>query len=323
MGTLVNPSTTRLGLTHFWVINYPITLRSRFPMIDKYRIQSYIYCIHKFCVWFFSTRYHKEFYTTLYLIYDKIVFNQTGFLGSAKNTQPKMQITINFFDFYFHVYFFENKHRMSQVVLNQISNVLDTYLGPRIGSAEGSNLVGVKERETLYNMLYYHAKAVLTFKRFIMTFYKKFFSLLRELGFRQAFVRIHRHFFPQMPIKCIMKVTPYANEVTAKFLAIYLERKTRTGTPVNSVLKLIYKYLRNIPRIKGFRIVISGRFIRGKKKGFVSRTTGTYSFGRYNKNHLLDYATTCADLKTGLCGFKVWLCLLPKRRQYQNIKNVL
>lgn len=305
MSSLINPATARLGITRTWVINYPITLSANFPIIESYRLQSYLYCLHSFAHLIFAERYHRQFYMNLFIIFNRIHFNQTGFPSLLSHNLPKLKLTFTFFDFFAHVNNYNNYGKIFKRVSQKFRFKVQELALPL------RDLYNHPSMYQFYGFFYNFAKALIEMKLIFKEYYKQFNFLLRKTGFKLAFIRIHRFFFFKMPIVCSFQVHPYLGKVSAKFIAIYLERKVRTGTHIYRALKLVHKYLRQVRHVIGYRIICAGRFQRGKKAGFLSRSVGIFSYGRYSKSHFLDYATSSTDLKTGICGFKVWLCSSP------------
>jgi hypothetical protein len=261
--------------------------------------------------WIFADKKHYTFYLEYFTVFDKLKFNIQGFLSNQKKSRHSMIITVSFFDFYLHVKnyrsFLYYSNKVTQIFRKQTES-LDLNL-----SLLTQNLFATPEKNLFkyYGFFYRFAKMFIVYKKLFKVYFKKFDRLLYSSGFKLGFLRIHKHFFPNFPVTCIFEIKPYLGQVNAKFIAIYLERKVRTGTSVYAALRMMHKYLRRVRWVVGYRVVCAGRFQRGKMAGYVSRFRGVFSYGRYYKNHALDYATSTADLKTGLCGFKVWVCFSP------------
>jgi hypothetical protein len=305
MTVLINPAIVRLGITRTWVINCPFTISTNDSMLETYRIQSYLFCLNQYCNWIFVNKLRKQFYMQLFVIYDRIKLNFAGFSSLQKSNKSKMVLHFCFFDFNAHVHNYNNHHLLFNRVIRSLRFKLKDLFLPFKDLQFDKNLYA------FYGFFYTYTKNILMVRRFFKFYFRRFRILLRKIFFKKAFIRVHKHFFINFPVVCIFQLTPYVGKITAKFLAVYLERKVRTGTRVNRALRLVHKYLRRIRHVIGYRVICSGRFQRGKKGGFTSRAYGVFSYGRFSKTHILDYACTYSNMKTGICGFKVWVCSSP------------
>jgi hypothetical protein len=358
---LVNPRTSRLGISTFWRVNYLPIIKSKYPIVEQYKYEHYIVSLESFFQHFFLKKIRNIFFKRLYYIYDTFSFNAYGFPGVASSSKHKstqyFRLDIYLLDYYFHVYYGVNLRyirkyfisRKCAPYLKKIQLFKESILRKRRLYMEElrSNF---KKREVLEdkknylslpadildlskdvmihtdNLLRYNKqiRLIINFvKHFVIccrllkshmeVYMRRFKIFLRLLHFRTRLMRLHNYFFGGIPLNCIVHVVHHnPRTVTAKFLCKFIERQLSHGRFVPSIINLIFKFLKRNKRIKGLRIVCSGRFIRGKKKGYISRAKGGCTFGGYsiwtNKAYTIDYAETTYQLRTGMCGFRIWLC---------------
>lgn len=311
MSHLINPANARLGITRFWTVNYPITLHGKYPILENYKLQSYLYSLDFFCNWYFADRYKRLFYLNMFLIYDKIMLNQIGFPSLDSKSRSKLLVTISFYDFYMHVDSFLNLWPLIQKTRLIMQNKYYITKHTRMFT----DLWKYSDIQIFLNFF----KAYTTALKQTRIYLKKFYSVLHNVCMHYKvynhITKIHRHFFPTYPVHFTILAVPYAGFVTAKFVAIYLERKLRTGTPLGRTLFLVRKYLRKTRIVIGYKITVAGRFKRGKKGGYFYRKKGIFAYGHYDNKFLLDYGTSSAEMNTGIVGFKVYLCLRLHRKK--------
>jgi hypothetical protein len=311
MSLLINPATARLGITRFWTVNYPITLHSKYPILENYKLQSYLYSLDFYAHWYFADRYKRLFYLNMFLIYDRIMLNQVGFPSKDPKTLSKLTVSICFYDFYLHVNSFLNLWPLVQktralmsdkyYITKQTKMFTDLYKSPNI--------------KIFISFFEAYISALKESRKYIKKFYSVLHNVCMHYKVYHHITIIHKHFFPIYPVQFNFVAVPYSGFLTAKFVAIYLERKLRTGTPLGRTLFLVRKYLRRSKIVVGYRITVAGRFKRGKKGGYFYRRKGIFAYGRYDSKFLLDYGTSSAEMNTGLVGFKVYLCLRLHRKK--------
>jgi hypothetical protein len=311
MSHLINPANARLGITRFWTINYPINLHSKYPILENYKLQSYLYCLDFFCHWYFADRYKRLFYLNMFLIYDRLMLNQIGFPSLSVKTQSKLIVTIVFYDFYMHVDSFLNLWPLIQKTRGFLEGKYTLTKQTRMFT----DLWYYSEIQVFINFFKAYATALRETRKYIKKFYSVLHNVCMHFNIYQHITTIHRHFFALYPVQFNILAVPYAGFVTAKFVAIYLERKLRTGTPLGRTLALVRKYLKKTRIVIGYRITVAGRFKRGKKGGYFYRRKGIFAYGHYDNKFLLDYGTSFAEMNTGIVGFKVYLCLRLYRKK--------
>lgn len=103
-----------------------------------------------------------------------------------------------------------------------------------------------------------------------------------------------------------------ANMVSAKVLLLFVESFLKRRRRITKIVKLFYKIMRILNffkkkfRLRGFKLLLAGRFLRRDRATFIWRSKGSVPLS--TKLSKIDFASRSIQMKYSRPIAKLWLC---------------
>lgn len=307
MGHLINPVSTRLGFTSFWVSSWSCFNLDNFSynlMVDN--------LVKNFINWAFSE--------------NRSSFNLTivgAFLSHFKIIRRNNSIRI----FVFLILDSSKFFRSQSVELDpDVLNLRNSYFKFKRrrslllikNSRKRLHRSFRKKVNNFYNLFYKNNFLIRrqTMKKFISNYSS--FILSRLLS---KFFSLNRHFskFNINVDPIFLKTTSF---LSANFLSRFLARRLSYGFELNRVLKPLVINLKKLvdsrsSKVVGFRISCRGRFNKAQMASYTWEKYGPVPLNNFSCS--VDYSFSKVIMKYGACGIKVWIFTShPAFRNYRS-----
>jgi len=307
MGHLINPVSTRLGFTSFWVSNWSCFNLTNFSynlMVDN--------LVKNFITWVFSEN-RSSFNLTIVGV----------FLSHFKIIRRENNIRV----FVFLILDSSKFFRSQSVELDpDVINLRNSFLK-------------FKRRRSLLSIKNYKKRLSRSFNKKINTFYnlfcksnyltqrqsmKKFvsdFSSFTVSRLLSKFFSLNKH-FSKLSINVDPTFLKTTNFLNANFLSRFLARRLSYGFELNRVLKPLVTNLKKLvdsrsSKVVGFRISCRGRFNKAQMASYTWEKYGPVPLNNFSCS--VDYAFSKVIMKYGACGIKVWIFTShPAFRSYKS-----
>lgn len=308
MGHLINPISTRLGFTSFWISTWSCFNLATFSynlMVDN--------LVKNFVSWVFSEN-RSSFNLTIVGV----------FLSHFKIIRRGNSIRV----FVFLVLDSSKFFRSQSVELDSdVVNLRNSYLK-------------FKRRRSFLLIKRYKGRLSRSFRKKVNTFYNLFYKnnyrtkkqIMKRLVSNYSsivlscllskFFTLNKH----LSNFCInidpifLKTTSF---LSANFLSRFLARRLSYGFELNRVLKPLVKNLKKLvdsrsSKITGFRISCRGRFNKAQMASYTWEKYGPVPLNNFSCS--VDYSFSKVIMKYGACGIKVWIFTShPTFRSYKSL----
>jgi len=337
MGHLINPISTRLSFSSFWLsswTDYSLKYFSYNLMLDS-SLRNFLdwMFVHS---WFaqsltkvgiFLSHYRflrrgDKFRIHIFLVYNSSLVLKSSFVEAALNSLPTDWSSTWFKK----NLYFKSKNRNFKTFLN-----IATALSANKNILNFSNLVNLfsafngvlnKQKNEILESQNFSKKAnrydLVKSKNFNV--YKKiilsktleslnlFFSEILSSTFSQFLTNLEKN--KNKKISFGIKFLDNFNLINPQFLARFIARRVSYGFQLQRVLKPLIRDLVTLMskkknKIIGFRIACSGRFDRKQIASYIWQKFGPVSLNKFSAN--VNYGFSTAYLKYGTCGIKVWV----------------
>lgn len=342
MGHLINPISTRLAFSSFWLsswTDYSLNYFSYNLMLDSgLKVFLDWMFVHS---WFaqlltksgiFLSHYRflrrgNNFRVNIFLVYNSSLVLKSSFVETAINSLPTDWST---------VWFKKNlqlklKNRNFKTFL-KLSKSLETNKN----NFNSSNLLNLfiflekllnsQKGETLDVQNFSKRSSLAKNSRSSLASSKNF-SILKKIIISKALENLNVFFseilsstfshFLTISEKKKTKIISFSvkfldnfNLINPQFLARFIARRVSYGFQLQRVLKPLIRDLVTLMskkknKIIGFRIACSGRFDRKQIASYIWQKFGPVSLNKFSAN--VNYGVSTAYLKYGTCGIKVWV----------------
>lgn len=339
MGHLINPISTRLAFSTFWLSSWTDVLLKDFSynlMLDKgFAVLLDWVFIHS---WFaqsltklgiFLSHYRfvrrgSKFRVHCFLVYNSSLILKSSFVESGLNNLPTDWSTLWNKKNYF------SKAKLRNInLLNGLSNhsknnfnskdrvkLFDSLKKSIENQKKSFSLTGggrflrvdsLKTDSVMRSGLLYKK---ITLNRVFASLNTFFLNLLSTL-FNQFFYKINLPSGSKIKkISLGVKFLDSFNIINPQFIARFIARRISYGFQLQRVLKPLIRDLtlamsKRKNKIVGFRIACSGRFDRKQIASYIWQKFGPVSLNKFAAT--INYGFATSYLKYGTCGIKVWV----------------
>lgn len=316
MGHLINPISTRLGFTSFWISTWSSFSLRKFSynlMVDN--------AIRELILWsFLDSRVSIQLSTVgVFLSHFKIIrrFNKIRvfiflILNSSrllKSQSIEVDPSISILE----SELLDNEELPSSFSEKRFVN--SSLMKNKIFSDEfNKNLLFFEKNVNLFRNL--------TVFNFTKVSFLSFLSNLFSLNFNRFFILNSTFNSYSINIDISFLKNPFF--LSSKFLSRFISRRLSFGFELNRVLNPIVSDLTRLvdsteSKIQGFRIACSGRFNKTQMASYSWEKYGPIPLNNFSCS--VDYSFSKVFMRYGLCGIKVWV--FTSHRPLKNFKSNL
>jgi ribosomal protein S3 len=98
------------------------------------------------------------------------------------------------------------------------------------------------------------------------------------------------------------------NNLNAAFISNLICIRLKQNLTLSFVLKNIIKIINNITGILSYRIITTGKFTKKQRSTYIiNNSKSVIEIPNSSKTEYIDYSTSVATTRYGICNIKVWL----------------
>lgn len=106
----------------------------------------------------------------------------------------------------------------------------------------------------------------------------------------------------------------HVKNISASLLTNYIIIKLGKYFTINEIIRPFLRFLKRMPYLNGFRILVAGRLTRKERAAYIVRQNGDITLG--SKSCYIDYAADFKIMRFGVVGVKVWFHLKYAKPNY-------